>query len=120
MFVPMRELSAAAESRRYVVRHTDNSFGLRPSQMAGGLWHTDDPEEQEGILLRQLYKLMLALSGAEVPLTLLRYPGLTQDMAYLYRKLRPVLGAIDSGRFEEAFALTVRPDWVHRFGQGDD
>jgi len=120
VFVPMRDLSAAAESRRLVVRRTDRSNGLRPSQIAGGLWHTDEPGEQEGVLLQKLYKLMLALSDADVPLTLLRYPRLTRDRAYLYRKLRPVLGEIDFGRFEEAFALTVRPDWVHRFGQDDD
>jgi len=120
VFVPMRDLTAAAESRRLVVRRTDRSNGLLPSQVAGGLWHTDEPGEQEGVLLQQLYKLMLALSDADVPLTLLRYPRLTRDRAYLYRKLRPVLGTIDFGRFEEVFALTVRPDLVHRFGQDDD
>lgn len=92
VFVPMQDLHAAAESRRYVVKNTPSKTSLKPSQIPGGLWHTDNEDEQEYILLQQIYKLTLALSYTTIPLTLLHYPKFTSDSSYLYEKLKPILG----------------------------
>ena len=119
VFIPMRDLHAAAESRRYVVKNTPSKTALRPSQIPGGLWHTDNENEQEYVLLQQIYKLSLALSNATIPLTLLRYPKITKDCPYLYEKLKPILGEIGSSQFDSVFKETVRSDLVHSFNKND-
>ena len=69
----------------------------------------------EQVLLQQLYNLILALSEAHVPVTLLQYPKLIKDSAYLYAKLKPILGTISYGEFSSIFGQTVRPELVHDF-----
>lgn len=127
LFLPLRDLHAAAESRRYVRRSAILKSGFRrrlqswfkPVWVDGGLWHTDRQYEQEQILLRQVYKLLLAVSETDVPVTLLRYPRLVKDSAYLYRKLSPLVETIAYERFLSVFEQTVRPDWMHSFNQND-
>lgn len=119
VFVPIRNLPAAAESRRYVIENTVSKIPLIPSQVPGGLWHTDNGDEQEEILLKQIYKLALALSDTMIPLTLLRYPRITNDSLYLYQKLKPILGETGYSQFHSIFEETVHPDWVHCFNKND-
>jgi hypothetical protein len=127
VFIPMRDLRAAAESRRYVAECAEAKLSLlgrlrrriKPVAVPGGLWHTRRARQQEQILSQQFYKLALALSAAEVPVTLLRYPRLVRDSAYLHKKLAPILGTISYARFQTAFEQTVRPDWVHSFSDRD-
>jgi hypothetical protein len=136
IFVPMRDLYAAAESRRYVSRSSQSGVSLmdyvrclflpkywfNPKQHPGGLFGTKSgkPGAQEEVLLMNLYKLMLAVSGSEVPITLLRFPLLTRDSEYLFHKLSPVLGEMDYVQFQDVFRRVVRPDLVHRFGDHDN
>ena len=135
IFLPIRDLYAAAESRRWVsntglsslsflglVRHMLRpKHWLQPKAFPGGLWHTrsSESEAQEHVLLMQLYRLLLAASNSEVPITLLRYPRLTKDSEYLFAKLAPLLQSIDSNSFREVFKRVVRPELVHRFGDKD-
>lgn len=129
VLVPMRNLEAAAESRRHVVRTAVRKLPLadrvkhllKPKRFPGGLWHTssNEPGSQEEVLLRQVYALMLAVSDTGVPVTFLRYPRLVEDADYLFDKLAPILRDVNRERFEEAFARTVRPELVHRFNASD-
>lgn len=125
VFVPMRSIFAAAESRRFVLRQAKEqgviSANANPESVPGGLWHTQSDEQgiQERILLDQFYKLMLALSGSMVPVTLLQYPRLVAEPRYLYEKLRPVSGSIDFAAFKAAYDKTANPAMVHRFGEED-
>lgn len=127
VFVPMRDLRAAAESRRFVTRTTQSEMTVLkrlrlrffPTGVAGGMWHTSQPDQQEAVLLEQLYKLVLSLSKSHVPVTLLRYPLLANDAGYLFRKLSPILGNISPTEFEAVFDRVVDPALVHRFSQGD-
>jgi hypothetical protein len=127
VIIPMRDIYAAAESRRFV-RATAQAREsllkrmaktLRPRPDPGGLWHTANGHEQEIILMQKLYKLMLALAGADIPVTLLRFPLLVNDPSYLFLKLKPVLGDIAFDQFIAAFEKTVDPKLVHSFGPGD-
>jgi len=119
IFVPMRDLHAAAESRRYVVKNTP-SDSLKPFPFVpGGLSHTDDGDAQEYILLLQIYKLMLVISKTDIPLTLLNYPRIVKDCDYLYRKLTPILKDIRKDQFSFAFRKIVRLDLVHSFNEND-
>lgn len=125
LFIPMRDLSDAATSRAYVNEQAMTSVPLlqrvklklrgRRIHPSGGLLYADDAGSQEDVLLRRLYALMLAASKAEVPVTLLNFPLLTEQPAYLYEKLTPILGDVDAATFEAAFERTVRPEWVSRF-----
>jgi hypothetical protein len=69
------------------------------------------------VLVLQLYNLILALSEAHIPVTLLQFPKLITDSAYLYEKLKPILGAISYVEFASTFSQTVRPELVHDFNQ---
>jgi hypothetical protein len=127
VFIPMRDLRAAAESRRLVFRETVSGFALlkrlrfkiKPKEIPGGLWDGKNERNQEAILLHRLYKLILALSGTTIPVTLLQYPLILRDSSYLYEKLRPILEGIDDGKFRVVFDRVVRPEWVHSFNEYD-
>ena len=85
--VPMRDLYAAAESRRDVVRRRDPGTAATPPDLVpGGLWHTTEPERQEVILAQQLHKLLVALAKFSVPITLLSFPRFAQDPKHLSTK----------------------------------
>lgn len=129
IFVPIRDLHAAAESRRHVSETglSNRTFLARlkslikPKQFAGGVVHVNssDSVKQEDVLLKQLYKLMLAISDAEIPVTLIRYPRLTKDSSYLFGKLKPVLQEIEFQSFQDTFNKVVRPDLVNSFSEAD-
>ena len=129
IFVPVRDLQAAAESRRFVTRAAQEQLSLRqrffyrirPWLFHGGLWQTDSTEvgAQEQILLHHVYKLMLSVSNTSLPLTFLRYPRIISDCPYLYGKLQPILKGIAFAAFRAAFNKTVRPELVHVFTESD-
>jgi len=127
VIIPMRDVRAAAESRRFVTDSVASEWSLLERAMAivrrrrvrGGLWHTAKGHEQEVVLLQQLYNLTLALSGTMIPVTLLRYPRLVKDATYLFDKLRPILGDVREDRFRAAFEKTANPGLVHSFSQAD-
>ena len=128
-FIPIRDLNAAAESRRYVLRtHVLNlpllsrlKFMIKPWKFAGGLWHTSSskPGRQEEVLLGQIYKLVLAISSTTLPVTFMRYPRIVKDSRYLFDKLQPLLVDITYASFCAAFEETVRLELVHSFNKND-
>src|SRR5688500_5191699 len=99
--LPMRELYAAAQSRRNVTSQADPSLVNVP----GGLWHTKEPGNQETILAMQLYELAHTLAKHDVPLVLLLFPRLITDPNYLYQRIRFVLGDINYETFLKAFQV---------------
>jgi hypothetical protein len=127
VFIPMRDLRAAAESRRFVTEATLSSmttfnrlrFRFFRKVVAGGIWHTFRPDQQEAVLLEQVYKLILALSKTSIPITLLRYPLLVSDAAYLFRKLQPILADTGYAEFERVFHQVADENLVHHFGEND-
>ncbi len=129
IFIPVRDLTAAAESRRYISKIGVSKLSLVarlkhmiwPRKFAGGLWHThsNKPGKQEEILLRQIYKLMLAISDTTIPVTFMRYPRIVKDCSYLFEKLKPILESMSYDFFCEVFSKTVRPELIHRFSNSD-
>lgn len=127
VFVPIRDLHAAAESRRQVTSSNLSDLSLlkrakqafRPKLFAGGLWHTRDPAKQEEVLLGQIYKLMLAMSDTMIPLTLMHYPRIVKDSRYLFEKLGPILPGVAEGTFHDVFDKTVRRELIHRYNERD-
>lgn len=125
VFIPMRDLHAAAESRRYVTEKLKAKMTQEEwekvdvSRIPGGIWLTRDESEQEKVLLDHLYKLLLVLSNTMIPVTLMQYPRITKDSQYLYAKLKPILKDITYTRFETVFNKAVLPDFVHSFNEND-
>jgi hypothetical protein len=125
VYIPIRDLHAAAESRRYVTKVTKakldpaESDKVDSSAIPGGLWLTREESQQEVVLMNQLYKLVLALSDSTIPVTLLRYPRIVKDSGYLYAKLKPILKEITFAQFESVFNKTVIPSFIHSFNEND-
>ncbi len=113
--VPIRDLFAAAESRRDVTRRTDSA--LYPQEVPGGLWKTDAPEKQEAILTGQLYKLLFVLAKRDIPTTLLYFPRFIHEPEYLYERAGFAAKKISREKFMEAFKKVARPELVHDFQQ---
>ncbi|MFA4915362.1 MAG: hypothetical protein WC560_01645 [Syntrophales bacterium] len=129
VFIPVRDLNGAAESKRQVVKTNLSNLlfverlkhMIRPRQFAGGLWHTrsSKPGKQEETLLRQIYKLMLAVSDTTLPVTFMRYPRIVKDCPYLFEKLKPILRDITYQSFCAAFRKTVRPELIRSCNEDD-
>jgi hypothetical protein len=102
--VPVRDLYSAAESRRNVTRTSDEK--LYKEKIPGGLWHTDNPDHQEAILTKQLYKLIYTITKWDIPITLMHFPRLVQEGGYLYSKIKPILNGIS---YENALMLWGYP-----------
>jgi hypothetical protein len=111
--IPMRDLYAAAESRRDVTARTDPT--LYRGEIPGGLWHTNIPEQQESVLANQLYKLIYTIAKRDIPFVLLYFPKFIHDSEYLYRKIEFVLHGIEYKRFLEVFRQVAKPELVHNF-----
>jgi hypothetical protein len=129
VLIPMRNLEAAADSRRYVSSERYRRLGL-PSRLKaiikrrkfpGGMYGTRStkPGRQEQVLLRQIYDLTLALSDTDIPVILLRYPRMINDADYLFDKLRPILTGVDIERFRISLGRVARPELVHCFNAQD-
>jgi hypothetical protein len=111
LIVPVRALQDAAESRRRV-----SALG----EAAGGLWHTSSTAEgvQEGILVQQLYKLLVSAASADLPVTLLLFPLLALNKEYLFKKLIFLMepAGVSFDDFSSAFALISKPERIHFHG----
>lgn len=113
--IPMRDLYAAAESRREVARQAGPD--ACPDGVPGGLWHTTSPDEQEAVLARQLFKLLRTLAEFEIPVTLLSFPRFVTDPQYLYRNLAFLLKGVGYDAFHDAVKKVSKPELVHDFRQ---
>lgn len=119
VYIPMRDITAAAESRRAVAKvlGVPTASHIPP----GGLDGTAslEPGIQEWILLEKTYRLLLNLSHTDIPVTLLKFPRLAYDPEYLYRKIQGSLQGMAFIPFQQHFNAVVRPDHIHQFSDAD-
>ena len=117
--VPVRDLYAAAESRRDVMRRTTSPSAAVTQTLGpgvpGGLWGTMDPAAQEAVLAKKFHRLLHTIARYEIPLTLLEFPRLAQDAPYLYRHIQPIFPTLDRRVFGRCFEDVVRPELIHSF-----
>ena len=109
MIIPIRELHAAAESRREVSRQAKRRGA------PGGLWLTKKPRQQEAALAMQFHHLVHMLTQHDVPVIWLHFPRLVRDAEYLFGKLRFALPGKGYAEFARAFQAVSRPELVHEF-----
>jgi hypothetical protein len=107
--IPIRELYAAAESRRAVQRN------MKEREVPGGLIPAETSRDQEAALAMQFHRLVHTLAKHDVPMIWLHFPRLVQDAAYLYHKLKAVVPDQDEAVFTQAFRAVSRPELVHVF-----
>lgn len=114
--VPVRDIFAAAESRRRVYREASVN-GADPLKHPGTIWKTADPAKQEPLLALQFYKLIEALVAYGVPIYMLHFPEFVQSHQVLYDGLGPILKhyGVSYNRSERAFLRVSNPQLVHEF-----
>ena len=131
-FIPIRHLKAAADSRRRVSRIGYQQRGLYGKlkyllgidrHVNGGLMsdmrHLQRSINQEEILSMRFYDTLLTLSRYSIPITLLHYPTLVQQKAYLYEKLLPLVGHIDREQFDQVVDGVIDLSLMHSFTPED-
>jgi ABC-type uncharacterized transport system YnjBCD substrate-binding protein len=112
VFVPIRDLFSAAESRRNIQQRSGKAA---QAAVNGGHFGDAPAKEQEAILAQIFHHLFETLAAWDVPHTLLSFPRIVNDPQYLFRKLAPLLRGIEYRDFEQAFTRIARPDWVSHF-----
>jgi len=114
--VPIRDVAAAADSRRRVYFEALRQ-GRDTTRQPGGLWYTTNPEAQEGVLAMQFYKAIYALVSFEIPIIFLEFPRFAQDYKYAFQRLGSFLNAhsVSDNEFRDAFARIVKLDKISTF-----
>lgn len=114
--VPVRDLYAAAESRRRVFNLAKRA-GLDARKHPGSLWKTRKPKEQEGQLAEQFFHLVHSVVRADRPIYLLDFPRFARDPDYLYDKLKPIFDAqgVSVAQVRDVMGDVVRQDFIHSF-----
>jgi hypothetical protein len=114
--IPIRDLVAAAESRRRVHFEAIRQ-GHDPNLRPGGLWHTANPEAQEAVLATQFYKAVYALVRFDIPIIFLEFPRFAQDCKYALQRLSSFLNVhgVSDDEFRDAFAGIVQVNRITIF-----
>lgn len=113
LIIPVRDIAQAAESRRFVQRETT---GLNEgSSVAGGLWDTEQPTDQEQVLAMKFARLIEAAVRNDIPMTFLSFPRLVYDADYTYDKLHSLFPFTSRTTFRKLFRARADPSLVHEF-----
>lgn len=119
--IPVRDLFAAAESRRSVSQRAEEA-GADPLKHPGGAIGAGRGgraalAKQEQKLARQFYDLVHTLVRHDVPIYFLRFPDFARGDQDLFVALRPLLEAHGVRAEEAASALDAvrRPELIHDF-----
>jgi hypothetical protein len=99
----MRDLRDAAESRRRVraVRQTKRG-------VAGGLWGTQTPANQEEVPAVIFFGLMTELTRYEIPTTFLEFPRFALDSEYFVAKMSPIFPKVPPAQLADAHRAETR------------
>jgi hypothetical protein len=120
MIVPVRELFAAAESRREASRRAEEA-GLDPEAQPGGLSFgaKRNPRQQEQRLGVQMYKLVHTLAQHGVPTLLLPFPEFARSHDVLLHRLGPLLEAhgVTPEESLAAYERVVDPQHIREYPQ---
>jgi hypothetical protein len=112
--IPVRELSAASESRIRVTQRA-RQLGLPVEGAPGGLWKTANENEQQAILAESFYVLVHALVRNEIPILFAEFPRIIEDKDYFLRTFGPFLKkryGIRKGKLGEAWESEANPELI--------
>jgi hypothetical protein len=120
--IPIRQLGAAAESRRQVSDRAEQA-GLDPAKHPGGILGAGQAGvvvakgKQEQRLARTFFDLVYTLVAHDVPIYFLRFPDFALGRQDLYTALRPLLEphGVTHDESNQALLMVVRPDLIHNY-----
>lgn len=84
--IPVRRLEDAAQSR-INVHNRAMSSGINPKRAPGGLWKTNQAENQHWVLSEQLYRTIQPLVEFDIPIILVSFPRFANDYDYFDKKI---------------------------------
>jgi len=116
----VRDITQAAGSRiHHHHRHRRIYPDLAASAIPGGLVGTDDPDEQQRVLLEYEHSLICTLSRFSIPMTFLHFPSFVLDWEYCYdamESLRQMKGAVfGKDDFKQIHHQVFKPQKVHAY-----
>lgn len=114
--LPMRDLFAAAESRRNVHRLALEA-GKNPTRQPGSLWKTTEPTQQEAQLALQFYECLQPIVASRAPVFMIDFPGFASDASYLFNSLRPIfdIRGIAEEDVKSALRRVTKPELINNF-----
>lgn len=118
--VPMRNLDAAAKSRK-IVRDRAITAGQNPDRAPGGLWKTDSAENQHLVLAEQFYRTLEPLVAAEIPVLPVSFPRFAKDIEYFDSTIGATLereSHVDRARLRAAHIQECKPNLISEQSTG--
>jgi hypothetical protein len=116
--VPVRELSAAAESRRHVTRQALASGKSADDKQRGGIVGGEKAfKQQERVLAVQFHRLIHTMLVFDVPIHLLKFPEFARGEQDLWTALEPIMTehGVAHEESDEALARVLRPEFINQF-----
>lgn len=116
--IPVRELSAAAESRRHVTRQAIAAGKSAEDKQRGGIVGGPGADKrQERLLAVQFHRLVHTMLTFDVPIHFLKFPEFAKGQQDLYAALGPIMAEHGVTREESDAALekVLRPDFINEF-----
>ena len=115
--IPVRELSAAAESRRHVTRQAIASGKTGERQKGGVVGGPGADKRQEKILAVQFHRLVHTMLTFDVPIHFLKFPEFAKGQQDLYAALGPIMSehGVTREESDQALGLVLRPDFINEF-----
>ena len=119
--IPVRELSAAAESRRHVTRQVLASGKSVDDRQRGGIvGGAKGFKQQERLLAVQFHRLVHTMLVFDVPIHLLKFPEFARGQQDLWTALLPLMTehGVTREESDEALRTVLRPEFINEFGTG--
>jgi len=117
VIIPIRNLSDAAESRRYQTKIYGDINSTRIPAGGVHLNATMSPGSMENKLSEFIYNNLLELSELNIQPILLDFPRFVEDKNYLWDKIRHILSDVKYGEFCEIFDNTFDISKVHTYSE---
>ncbi len=116
--IPVRELSAAAESRRNVSRQAIASGKSAEEKQRGGLIGGPGADrKQERLLAVQFHRLVHTMLTFDVPIHFLKFPEFAKGQQDLFAALGPIMTehGVTKVESDEALEQVLRPEFINDF-----
>lgn len=121
--VPIRQLESSSFSRG--VLEVQSMYRLQPNLLEleddwiswggtpGGVTYSLEPLDLERFLAHSFYKLIEALVKNEVPVYFISFPKFCNDIAYLFRVIKPILPSnLNEGEFRQLVLPVIQQNNV--------
>ncbi len=115
--IPVRELNAAAESRRHVSRQALAAGKSDEAQPGGLAGTTKRAAAQEPKLAMRFHRLIYTMLHFDVPIHFLKFPEFARAEQDLYVALQPIMTehGVTRQESDEALAKVLRPELINDF-----